>query len=66
MGNDHLNTLHTRELLDYLERARGGNSPYSVERIKDVLATREHIPNRQERKEQRQAEGKLKRTRRYR
>lgn len=58
-----LNVLTTRELLDYLDCARqfgGFYSPwdgpggYTIDQIKDVLATREHIPNKAESKKIRQ------------
>ena len=62
-----LEALKTSVLLDYLKwtrRFNGFYSPwdgpggYTTEQIKAVLATREHIPNRQERRANRQAEAK--------
>jgi hypothetical protein len=64
---EHLNSLDTRELLMYLKYARkfgGRYSPwchdeyYSTDEIKDELATREHIPNKQEAKKIRQERAK--------
>lgn len=66
---NHLQTLHTRELLDYLNQARkfgGWYSPcdsghpwgWAYDEIKAVLDTREHIPNAEERKELRRQKHK--------
>ena len=72
MSKPDLNNLTTRELLHYLKMARkfrGFYSPwdgvggYTSEEIKEVLATREHIPNKAESKAIRQAEAKRKKNR---
>jgi hypothetical protein len=60
---EHLKSLHTWQLMYYLKRARrlnglyrpwDGHRGYTVEQIKEVLATREHIPNKAERRKARQ------------
>jgi hypothetical protein len=63
-----LNEYHTKELLQFLNSARacGGwyspydkNGPgYTVAEIKEVLKTREHIPNKKEAKELRRKASK--------
>ena len=64
--------LTTKELLDYLKWSRKFNGIYSpwdgpggytTTEIKAVLATREHVPNRAERKLICQAEAKAKKHR---
>ena len=63
-GNYDLKSLHTRELMGYLRLARafGGrfcpadhnyNPSISIDDIKAELATRPHVPNKQEGKEAR-------------
>ena len=67
----YLDRLHTRELLDYLKQSRKYNGSYSAngvhyhstEEIKAVLATREHIPNKVERKQARQEQARAKKHR---
>lgn len=67
----YLESLRTRELLVYLERARKYNGTYtdngvhyhSVEEIKSVLARREHIPNKVESKKARQEQARAKKHR---
>lgn len=74
----YLSAISTRELLEALNNARCGRyrtiwvmgdfchhsiAP-SVDELKPILATREHIPNKAERKENRRREAKEKRNRR--
>ena len=69
--SEHLKGLHTRELLKYLERSRkfhGSYTPndvtyYTTAQIKEELATREHIPNKAESKQLRQAKARAKKVR---
>lgn len=55
----HLESLHTRELLDYLKASRcyggrydpfydGHGEGFTSEEIKSILSTREHIPSKRE------------------
>ena len=68
---EELERLNTKVLLDYLAWARKFNGSYTpndcyyftVEQIKTVLATREHVPNRHERRRLRQEEAKRKKHR---
>jgi len=62
-----LKELHTKELMDYLNRARkcgGGYSPFdndicfSIGEIKAALSYREHIPNKKEAQKIRQQKAK--------
>lgn len=62
-----LATLSTRELMDYLDCARKfggfyspweGSTGYTIEEIRAELATREHVPNKQEAKALRQKQAK--------
>jgi hypothetical protein len=65
-----LTTIHTRKLLQWLEKARkcgqGGYDPFnngngycfSIELLKNELSEREHIPNKQEAKKIRQQKTK--------
>jgi len=71
---EHLHQLSTKQLLGYLKSARAfggsfnpfydsGSAPpgtkwYTIAEIKSVLETREHIPNKIERKKARQEKAK--------
>lgn len=70
---EHLESLHTRDLMARMTRARkfpDGYRPYdgaefkmSIEDYKKILSTREHIPNKAERKKIRQEKAKEKQNR---
>ncbi|MCA1026980.1 hypothetical protein LCM23_12840 [Cytobacillus kochii] len=76
---NYLKTLHTKELLRLLHSARhcgGSYNPfyengyafqgskwYTIDEIKKELATREHIPNKEEAKKIRQEKHKMKQNR---
>ena len=64
---EHLKKKHTKQLLDYLDSCRkcGGRlSPFdnensvTIDQVKAELATREHVPNKQEAKVIRQLKAK--------
>jgi len=68
----NLTKVHTKKLLKYLEQARacgGSYTPndwqtvYTVEELKKELATREHVPNKDECRKLRQQCAKEKRHR---
>jgi hypothetical protein len=66
-----LRNQHTRELLDWLKHARAcggfyipcdpasGGPEYTIEELKAELATREHIPSKQEGEAARRAHARL-------
>lgn len=74
MSNDicfkeYLKTIETKELLSFLKSARAcgghyspwdGDISFSIEELKEELSTREHIPNKNERKLIRQEKAKNK------
>lgn len=71
---NYLKTLHTKELLGLLQSARKcgggynlfydsgyafeGSKWYTIDEIKEELATREHVPNKSERRKIRQEKAK--------
>lgn len=69
---EYLNKLHTRQLMALLNRCRACHGYYDVtdnnnpdfivttDQVKEVLATREHIPNKKEGKEIRRQKAKQK------